>query len=197
MTTIILASHNQHKVDEIRKMLDPHAYRIQSLADIDFHDDIIEDGETMEENALIKARTIREIYNCSVIGEDSGLEVMALDNAPGVHTARYAGDDRDSISNMQKVLNQLERLKNRKARFKTVIAFIHEDQEYLLEGIVNGNIAFSMKGKKGFGYDPIFIPDGYDQTFAELGDTIKNSMSHRFNAVEKLKELLSQLSSEK
>ncbi len=187
---ILLASHNRHKIEELREMLGSEKYIIESLSDIGWHKEIIEDGETMNENAWIKTNTLIKHYPGWVIGEDSGLEIDALDGRPGVYTARYAGKEKDPIANMSKVLEELNGIEMRTARFRTVIAFYMNCQEHTFEGTVEGSISIKMKGNHGFGYDPIFIPVGYDKTFAELGDEIKNSMSHRFNAAMELRAFL-------
>lgn len=187
---ILLASHNEHKIQELKEMLGEKKYIIESLSDIGWNEEIVEDGATMEENAWIKTRKLIPSYEGWIIGEDSGLEVDALEGRPGVYTARYAGKDKDPIANMDKVLKELGDNHHRKARFRTVIAFFMNREEHTFQGIVEGNIAYKMAGNRGFGYDPIFIPIGYEKTFAELGDDVKNSMSHRYNATIKLKEFL-------
>ena len=192
---IILASHNDNKVEEINAMLLDSKISIKSLKEIDYHSEIIEDGETLEENAFIKARTIYNLLNMNVIGEDTGLEVESLNNRPGVHTARYSGEDRNPIANMDKLLADLSGMKNRSARFKTVIALVLEGKEYKVEGIVNGSIAYEKAGEGGFGYDPIFIPQGYTKSFAELPDSVKNEISHRSRAIKALVNLLKDLQS--
>jgi XTP/dITP diphosphohydrolase len=156
-----------------------------SLSELDYHDEIVEDGKTLEENATIKSSHIYKLYKKAVISEDTGLEITALNMRPGVKTARYAGEDRNNTNNMNKVLSELSSLADRSARFRTIISFIDKDKEYQFEGIVNGKIAEEINGDGGFGYDPIFIPEGYDLTFANLDATIKNQMSHRFRAMEK------------
>ena len=188
--TILLATHNQHKVDEINSILDSQKFEIISLSDINYTEEIIEDGNTMAENAMIKAKSLKNLHNGIIVGEDSGLEIESLDNMPGIYTARFAGPNKDATANMEKVLQLLKGNNNRKAQFRTVIALIHNNKEYFIEGIVEGRISLAMKGENGFGYDPIFIPSGYHQTFAELGDEIKNSLSHRYNATKKLQEFL-------
>ena len=192
---IILASHNDNKVEEINAMLLDSKISIKSLKEIDYHSEIIEDGETLEENAFIKARTIYNLLNMNVIGEDTGLEVESLNNRPGVHTARYSGEDRNPIANMDKLLADLSGMKNRSARFKTVIALVLEGKEYKVEGIVNGSIAYEKAGEGGFGYDPIFIPQGYTKSFAELPDSVKNEISHSSTAIKALVNLLKDLQS--
>ena len=186
---LIAATNSIHKVKEISAMLPP-VFMLQSLKDVGYMTDIIEDGETLEENALIKARTLHQFLDKNVFAEDTGLEVTTLGGAPGVHTARYAGDQRRDEDNIQLLLNNLKGCENRTARFRTIIALIYNDKEYLFEGFVEGEIAQSNRGEGGFGYDPVFIPKGYSQTFAELDETIKNTISHRALAVGKLVKFL-------
>ncbi len=190
---IILASHNKNKVEEIQELLSNTDIHVNSLSDIGYNKEIIEDGITLQENALIKARALYEIYNCPVIGEDTGLEIYALDMAPGVYTARYAGTEKDPLKNMSKVLAELNENNHRRARFRTAIALIWEGKEYLMEGIVEGKIAEKIRGNGGFGYDPIFIPEGYEKTFGELPSTIKQKISHRSRAVKKLIKKINEL----
>ena len=161
--------------------------------DIQCYDEIPETADTLEGNALQKARYIHTHFQTDCFADDTGLEVEALNGAPGVYSARYAGPGHDSEANMRKLLADLEGENNRKARFCTVIALILDGKEYLFEGIVNGRIIEEKKGSAGFGYDPIFVPDGYSQTFAELGDDIKNQISHRAMATHKLAEFLSNI----
>ncbi len=192
---IVFATNNQHKLDEIREILGSQ-YEVVSLHDIGCTEDIPETGDTLEKNAWQKARYIFEKYHLSCFADDTGLEVEALNGAPGVHSARYAeGTDHDSEANMQKLLRELENNNNRNARFRTVIALIINDGqcEQQFEGIVNGHIAYEKSGTEGFGYDPIFVPDGYEQSFAELGMEIKNHISHRARAVQKLADYLKRL----
>lgn len=182
---LIAATGSVHKVKEISAIL-PSNWSLKSLKDIGFEGEIVEDGETLEENALIKARHIHTLLGKDVFAEDTGLEVEALDWRPGVHTARYAGDDRHDGKNMALVLQNLQGKQSRKARFRTVIALIQNDVEYLFEGIVEGSIGVQPSGTGGFGYDPIFIPDGFSESFGVLSDEIKNTISHRARAVSKL-----------
>lgn len=197
MKRIVFATNNQHKLQEIREILSPE-FEIVSLKEIGCHEDIPETGNTLEENALQKARYISERYHISCFADDTGLEVEALGGAPGVHSARYAeGTDHDSEANMTKLLRELEGKENRQARFRTVIALIElwEDETenvHLFEGIVEGHISTERQGNEGFGYDPIFVPEGYEKSFAALGETIKNHISHRARAVKKLAEYLKQ-----
>lgn len=197
MKRIVFATNNQHKLQEIREILSPE-FEIVSLKEIGCHEDIPETGNTLEENALQKARYISERYHISCFADDTGLEVEALGGAPGVHSARYAeGTDHDSEANMTKLLRELEGKENRQARFRTVIALIElgEDETknvHLFEGIVEGHISTERQGTEGFGYDPIFVPEGYEKSFAALGETIKNHISHRARAVKKLADYLKQ-----
>ena len=193
---IVFATNNQHKLDEIRNILGKD-FEIVSLNEIGCHEDIPETGKTLEENAWQKANYIFNKYGLSCFADDTGLEVDALNGAPGVFSARYAGGEgHDSEANMQKLLRELAENNNRKARFRTVIALILKDKirgtgderRETFEGIVEGHIAHEKSGAEGFGYDPIFVPDGYNQSFAELGIDIKNQISHRARAVKKLAE---------
>lgn len=185
MKQIVFATNNKHKLEEIRNILD-HTLNILSLDDINCHEDIPETGSTIEENALIKARYIKEKYDYDCFADDTGLEIKSLNNEPGVYSARYAGNDHNSEKNMQKVLENLKDKNDRSACFRTCIALITGNKEYLFEGKIEGQIITEKKGESGFGYDPIFVPDGYTQTFAELGNDIKNKISHRALAVKKL-----------
>ncbi len=198
---IVFATNNQHKLQEIRDILGSQ-YEVVSLKEIGCEADIPETGSTLEENALQKAQYIYDHYHVSCFADDTGLEVEALNGAPGVHSARYAeGTDHDSEANMSKLLRELNGKENRKARFRTVISYIEKQDVcpcgctsikkiHQFEGIVNGSIATEKHGTEGFGYDPIFVPEGYDKSFAELGEEIKNGISHRARAVTKLAEYL-------
>lgn len=190
---LVFATNNLHKLQEITKIAGKD-FEIVSLSDINCHDDIPETADTLEGNALQKAHYIKEQYGYDCFADDTGLEVEALDNAPGVYSARYAGPGHDAEANMNKLLSEMQGKKNRKARFRTVIALVLDEKEYLFDGIIKGNIIEEKKGSAGFGYDPIFMPEGYTQTFAELGDEIKNNISHRALAVNKLVSFLSNLS---
>ncbi len=196
MKRIVFATNNQHKLQEIREILSPE-FEIASLKEIGCHEDIPETGNTLEENALQKARYVSERYHISCFADDTGLEVEALEGAPGVHSARYAeGTDHDSEANMTKLLRELEGKENRQARFRTVIAFMEMEDNtekiHLFEGIVKGHISTERKGTEGFGYDPIFVPEGYENSFAALGENVKNQISHRARAVRKLADYLKQ-----
>jgi len=189
----ILATHNQNKVVEINHLLEGFPVTIKSLSDINYSEEIIEDGMTLEENAFIKAETIFREFGKNALGEDTGLEVEALGGAPGVYTARYGGPERSAHQNMNKLLDKLKGIENRKARFRTCIALITNDKKQLFEGVVEGKIGLKKKGEFGFGYDPIFIPDGYSQTFAEIPLIEKSKISHRARAMNKLIEFLMEL----
>ena len=198
---IVFATNNQHKLQEIRDILGSD-YEVVSLKEIGCDADIPETGNTLEENALQKAQYVYDHYHLSCFADDTGLEVEALDGAPGVHSARYAeGTDHDSEANMAKLLRELDGKENRKARFRTVICYIEKKDVcpcgctsikkiHQFDGIIEGHIATRKQGTEGFGYDPIFVPEGYDQSFAQLGEEIKNGISHRARAVAKLAEYL-------
>ena len=190
---IIFATSNEGKMREVREILKGLKAEVLSMKEAGVSVDIVEDGDTFEANAKIKARAVWEKTGGIVLADDSGLAVDYLNGEPGVYSARYAGPGHDSEANMRKLLADLEGESNRKARFRTVIALILDGKEYLFEGIVNGHIIEEKKGSAGFGYDPIFVPDGYNQTFAELGDDIKNRISHRAMATHKLAEFLSNI----
>lgn len=188
---LVFATNNAHKLSEIRAIFGDKL-QILSLADIDCHDDIPETADTLEGNALIKARWVKERYGFDCFADDTGLEVTALNGGPGVHTARYAYPDRhDPEANTQKLLAELHDKADRTAQFRTVIALILNGEEHLFEGIVRGEIATEKRGTEGFGYDPVFIPENMGKTFAELGTDVKNTISHRARAVAKLVEFLS------
>ena len=186
---IVVATNNAHKLREIAAILG-NEIELLSLKDIQCFADIPETADTLEGNARQKAMYIYENYGMDCFADDTGLEVEALGGAPGVFSARYAGDGHDSEANMQKLLKELAGKENRKAQFRTVICLIRNGKEHLFEGIVKGEIIQEKRGGAGFGYDPIFVPEGYDLTFAELGDDVKNTISHRARAVEKLCQFL-------
>lgn len=194
---IAFATNNKHKLEEVRNILGP-GFEIVSLSDIGCHADIPETGTTLEENAMIKARYVYENYGISVFADDTGLEVEALGGEPGVYSARYAGGEgHDSEANMRKLLQNMEGKENRRARFRTVIAYILENADGTLErgsmdGIVGGKITLEKRGASGFGYDPVFLPDGYSETFAEMPAEVKNTISHRARAVEKFARFLAE-----
>ena len=184
MNQLILATHNEHKAQEFRDILPQ--YSVQTLADLEHNEEIEETATDLEGNSLIKAETIFKRYGHVVISDDSGLEVDALDGAPGVYSARYAGEPQNDQRNTEKLLDKLHGAFNRDAQFRTVITLMNAENSFQFEGIVSGTIAKSPRGKDGFGYDPVFVPEGYQQTFAELAANEKNKISHRANAIEKL-----------
>jgi len=182
---LIFATHNANKAKEVKALL-PHL-KVQSLSEIGFHDEIPETGAKLEDNALIKARTIYKATGKPCFADDTGLEVEALNGAPGVYSARYAGEDGNSENNMDKLLAELDSMTNRKAQFRTVIAYINNiGKEYLFEGSVQGEILQARQGGEGFGYDPIFLPEDETESFAEMSAERKNAMSHRGRAMRKL-----------
>ena len=188
--SIVFATNNKHKLDEIRSILG-NRFEVLSLSDINCHADIPETANTLEGNAIQKARYVVENYGYDCFADDTGLEVPILGGEPGVHSARYAeGEGHDAQANMRKLLHELEGKENRKAQFRTAISLILDGKEYLFEGVIKGEIIQEKRGDSGFGYDPIFKPEGYQQTFAELGNEIKNKISHRALAVQKLCEFL-------
>ena len=187
---IVFATNNLNKLSEVKKILG-NKFEVMSLSELGCNDDIPEKGQTLKDNALMKAQWIYDKYHVDCFADDTGLEVDALGGAPGVYSARYAGGEgHDSQANMKKLLSELENTDNRKARFRTVIALIIDGKVTTFDGIVNGEITRVKRGGEGFGYDPIFQPDGYDKTFAELGVGVKNQISHRARAVQKLADYL-------
>ena len=186
----VFATNNAHKLEEVTAILGDKI-ELLSMKDIHCSADIPETADTLEGNALLKARYIFENYHLDCFVGDTGLEVEALNGAPGVYSARYAGDAHTSEANMQKLLQDMEGMENRKARFRTVFALIVNGKEHLFEGIVKGEITKHRHGTSGFGYDPIFIPEGYTQTYAEMGSELKNKISHRAVATDKLCNFLS------
>jgi non-canonical purine NTP pyrophosphatase (RdgB/HAM1 family) len=187
---VVFATNNMNKLSEVKKILGSN-FEVMSLSDINCHDDIPEKGQTLKDNAIIKAQWVYDKYHVNCFADDTGLEVDALGGAPGVYSARYAGGEgHDSEANMKKLLSELEHTENRKARFRTVMALIIDGKVTTFDGIVNGSITKAKRGGEGFGYDPIFKPDGYEQTFAELGLDIKNRISHRARAIAKLADYL-------
>ena len=187
---LIFATSNQNKVLEIQKIL-PKKFNIKSLKDLNYFEDVPENETTIEGNAIFKAKYIYEKFNINVFADDTGLEVEALNGEPGVHSARYAGKSRNSEKNIKKLLKNLKNIKNRNARFKTVIALIIDNKLHIFSGIVEGYILDSPKGNNGFGYDPIFCPNGFDKSFAELTLKEKNLISHRSLAMKKLIDFIS------
>ena len=192
MKKFVFATNNAHKLKEVAAIVG-HQIELLSLEDIGCHDDIPETSDTLEGNALQKAKYVYERYHIDCFADDTGLEVEALDGAPGVYSARYAGEGHNSEENIRKLLHELEGKDNRKARFRTVFALIINGKEHLFEGIVKGEIIARKRGTSGFGYDPVFVPEGFTQTFAEMGDEQKNSISHRALAVGKLCKFLNTL----
>lgn len=188
-TTLVFATNNQHKVDEIKKIIGDK-FKLVTLQEAGITIDIPEPYDTLEANASEKSAVIQRIAGENCFSEDTGLEVAVLNGEPGVKSARYAGEGRNFQQNIDKLLHNLQGKKNREARFKTVISLIWHNQEYLFEGICNGRIVDNQKGLEGFGYDPVFIPDGSDKTFAEMGMDEKNIFSHRRKATDKLLQFL-------
>jgi XTP/dITP diphosphohydrolase len=188
---LIFASNNENKIREIKSILG-NAFTLQSLSDLNITGDIPEEEPLIEGNALAKARYVHKITGMNVFADDTGLEIEALNGLPGVHSARFAGENKNSAANIEKVLSMLGKNENRKARFRTVIALILENEEYLFEGKVEGTIINEKRGKEGFGYDPVFLPDGKNRTFAQMELSEKNTVSHRAKAFDKLKEFLYQ-----
>lgn len=189
MTTIVLVTRNPGKLLEIRKLM-PDSYVLKTLEDIGFTEEIEESGVSFRENALLKARFIHDRLKVNTLADDSGLEVEALGGEPGIFSARYAGKGSTDSQNIAKLLDKLKHFTNRKARFVTSIALILDGKHHFFDGEVNGEIASEPSGKGGFGYDPVFIPAGYDHTFAVLPAEIKNRVSHRAEAMKKLKLFL-------
>lgn len=186
---LVIASNNAHKLQEIRAIIGKQ-YELLSLNEIGCYDEIPETGSTLEINAQQKSNYIYTRYNLSCFADDTGLEVDALNGAPGVYSARYAGEERLASKNIQKLLQAMNGVSNRDAQFRTVISLILDGLEYQFEGVVRGKISEFIRGENGFGYDPIFIPNGYSQSFAEMSEIIKNSISHRALAVNKLVNFL-------
>jgi XTP/dITP diphosphohydrolase len=186
---LIFATNNRHKLEEVRLILG-NTCQVLSLEDMNCQEEIPETGNTLEENARIKALFVWNKYGLDCFADDTGLEVPALNNAPGVYSARYAGEQKNSEDNMHKIVRELANKDDWSAHFRTVIALICGGREYLFEGKINGRLIKEKRGNKGFGYDPIFVPQGKDKTFAELGDKIKNTISHRAIAVNQLKAFL-------
>ncbi len=190
--TLIFATNNRHKAEEIRSMLG-NKLSIVTLEEAGIDKDIPEPYDTLEENARTKSRTIYEWNGMDCFGEDTGLEVYALNMEPGVKSARYAGDDRSPEANIEKLLKEMEGQTDRRARFRTVISLLIDGKENIFEGICNGRIINEKKGRQGFGYDPVFIPEGADRSFAEMTMEEKSRYSHRGLAVQKLVAFLSSL----
>lgn len=186
---LLFATHNQNKVNELRKKL-PSSIQLLSLKEINYNDDIEETGTTIEANAILKAQFIFNKFGKPCIADDTGLEVEALNGEPGVYSARYAGGGKSDQANMDKLLLNLQGISNRKAQFKSVIAYCNGNSTFMFEGIVTGKITLEKSGDKGFGYDPIFIPDGFNKTFAQMSMDEKNQISHRAIAVTKFLDFI-------
>jgi XTP/dITP diphosphohydrolase len=187
MQSLCIASNNSHKIQELKELLGD-SYDLKSMTEIGCHEEIEETGHTLEENAQIKAKYIFEKYGIPTLSDDSGLEIISLDMRPGVYSARYAGEHGNHQANMDKVLGELEDKTDKSAQFRTVLCLIlSENKIHTFEGKVEGHIISQKRGTGGFGYDPIFVPTGYDHTFAELSAEIKNTISHRASAIQKLR----------
>jgi len=189
MKKLVFATNNAHKLAEVKALLEPH-FRIISLNELNCNDDIPETADSLQGNALLKATYIHTKFGLDCFADDTGLEIAELNGEPGVYSARYAGEDNNSVNNMNKVLTLLENKSNRKACFRTVIALIQGENTVFFEGRINGDIAHLPQGESGFGYDPIFIPEGFPLSFAQLSSVEKNEISHRALAVKKLIEYL-------
>ncbi len=185
MRKLVFATNNAHKLEEVRAVLD-NKIEIISLNELGCYDDIPETADTLEGNALIKAEYVFNKFEMACIADDTGLEVEALNGEPGVYSARYGGEPHNAQKNMQKLLTNLKGIENRKARFRTVIVLKDAERELYFEGTIHGHISETPSGAAGFGYDPVFVPDGYNKSFAELGPELKNKISHRALAVEEL-----------
>jgi len=189
MKKIVFATNNAHKLSEVKSILSPD-FEIISLKELNCFDDIPETADTLDGNALLKAEYIHSRFNIDCFADDTGLEIRALGGEPGVFSARYAGENHDATKNMEKVLRLLGDSADRKAQFRTIIALIQNGETHFFEGKIEGRILKEPRGNEGFGYDPIFVPDGYDRSFAELGVEEKNKISHRAMAVQKLIDYL-------
>ena len=185
MKKIVFSTNNQNKLQEVKEILKDN-YEVFGLKDIGFTGDIPETGTTLAENASIKSKFVYDKYGMDCFSDDTGLEIDALEGKPGVYSARYAGEDGNAERNIEKVMTELTDCKNREAWFKTVVSLLLNGKEYLFEGKVEGKIIKEKRGADGFGYDPIFTPDGYENTFAEMPSELKNGISHRGRAVRKL-----------
>ena len=189
---LVFATNNKHKLEELQAILGDQ-FTLLSLTDIECFDEIPEEQPTLEGNASQKAYYIYDKFGMNCFADDTGLEIKALNGEPGVYSARYAGEDKNSEANMKKVLEKLTKINEREARFRTVISLVIDGEEKQFEGIVNGEILTEKRGDSGFGYDPIFKPEGFDQSFAEMGLEDKNKISHRGRAVQKLVDYLKKL----
>ena len=186
---LVFATHNPGKLKEVREMLAPK-YEVIGLHDLNDHEDIIEDAPTLEGNAIIKAQTVWQRHGLPCFSDDTGLEIDALNGAPGVYSARYAGPAKDAQDNMDKVLHELEGVNDREAQFRTAVALQWNGEYKIFNGIVRGSIATERRGAKGFGYDPIFIPEGFPTSFAQMDAAAKNAISHRGRAIKALVDFL-------
>ncbi len=192
MDQIIFVTHNKHKSEEIKNIIG-NSFEIKNLSDINITEEIPETGNTLKENALQKAKYLHDKLGCNCFADDTGLEVDCLNGEPGVYSARYAGEPTNSQHNIEKLLHNLKGKENRNAQFRTVIAVILDNKTYFFEGSIAGQIIDTQRGDGGFGYDSVFIPNGYDKTFAELPTEVKNSISHRALAMQKFKEFINNL----
>ncbi|MBO6516007.1 MAG: RdgB/HAM1 family non-canonical purine NTP pyrophosphatase [Bacteroidia bacterium] len=188
---LVFATHNPNKAAEIQEILGD-SFLIKTLDDLGVHDDIPETATTLEGNALLKSQYVIDRFNCNVFSDDTGLEIAALNGEPGVYSARYAGDDKNNQNNIDLVLKKLENKSDRSARFRTAISLFWDGKPFLFEGIVTGTILTERRGTGGFGYDPVFLPDGFDQSFAEMSSQQKNKISHRGRAIDKMVSFLKQ-----
>ena len=193
ISKLVIASRNKHKIGEMQQLLSPLGIEVLSTADFPELEEVVEDRPTLKGNALKKARYVAKETGLTALSDDTGLEVEALNGKPGVYSARFAGPDATYEDNVFKLLNELEGVDNRNARFRTIVALVDGDEEFTFEGICNGEITEDQRGTEGFGYDPIFRPDGYDQTFAELDGSTKNMISHRGKAVENFVKFLKEM----
>lgn len=191
MKKIVFATHNRHKLEEIQEIVKGR-YELIGLDDVGITEEIPETADTLEGNALMKAEYVFQKLGLDCFADDTGLEVEALNGAPGVYSARYAGEHCSFADNVRKILKELEGVENRKARFRTVICLILDGQHYFFEGIVDGQLIECPQGDKGFGYDPIFLPDGFTDTFADMSLALKNTISHRGRATQELIGFLNQ-----
>lgn len=189
MKTLVFATNNSHKLTEVQSLLDGK-FEVKGLKDIGCNEDIPETADTLEGNALLKSKFVYENFGFDCFSDDTGLEVKSLNMEPGVYSARYAGPQKNSEDNIQKLLKELSSKNNRLARFRTAVSLIIDGEEHLFEGIVNGTIAMQKSGESGFGYDPVFIPEDHEKTFAEMTKEEKNLISHRGLAIKKLVSFL-------
>ena len=192
MEQLLFVTHNAHKSEEVKAIVGNN-FEVMNLSEINFFDEIPETGNTFKENALQKAKFLHDRLGCNCFADDTGLEVDALNGEPGVYSARYAGEPSNTQRNIEKLLENLKGKENRKAQFTTVIAVILNNETHFFEGAISGQIIDNQRGEGGFGYDSVFIPDGYDKTFAELPAEVKNSISHRAVAMQKFKEFINNL----